>query len=217
MAEAAGPLREFLIRLETALRQAASGADEASAALAEFAQLSRTIDSGTAARPRASEGTLPVCRFWNGALTAATGQQTAPLVATLRSLGPLLSWTQNPNYRRHPPDPAFLNNYGYAVLAGPPGGPPALTVDPRLALGVLLLGPHTHYPLHHHPAVEVYCVVSGDAEWWREAGPWRRHPSGTVIYHAPNVPHAMRAGEHPLLALYLWRGDLATHARLGAR
>jgi len=28
------------------------------------------------------------------------------------------------------------------------------------------------------------------------------------------VPHATRAGSSPLLALYLWRGDLATHATL---
>jgi len=28
------------------------------------------------------------------------------------------------------------------------------------------------------------------------------------------VRHATRAGDAPLLAVYLWRGDLATHARL---
>jgi len=35
-----------------------------------------------------------------------------------------------------------------------------------------------------------------------------------VIHHASGVPHAMRAGMTPLLALYVWRGTLGTHARL---
>lgn len=70
------------------------------------------------------------------------------------------------------------------------------------------------YPLHHHPAAEAYLVLSGDAEWRRGAGRWRWEPPGSVIYHAPGVPHATRAGADPLLAVYLWRGDLATHARL---
>ncbi len=195
-------LREFLAELDAVLRRAGSRASE-------FADLARTIDVSTspACEPSAA---LPVCRFWTASLEAVHG----PLAAALRTLAPSLSWTQNPNYRRQPPDPAFLDNYGYAVLAGPSDGPPVLAVDPRLALGVLLLGPGTHYPLHHHPAVEVYLVVSGDAEWWRDAGPWRRQEPGALIYHAPDVPHAMRAGAQPLLAVYLWRGALATHARL---
>jgi len=53
-----------------------------------------------------------------------------------------------------------------------------------------------------------------DGEWWRGDGPWRREPAAAVIYHAPSVRHAMRAGLLPLLAVYIWRGDLATHARL---
>jgi hypothetical protein len=35
-----------------------------------------------------------------------------------------------------------------------------------------------------------------------------------VIHHAPNVHHATRAGTSALLAIYLWRGELATHAKL---
>ena len=83
---------------------------------------------------------------------------------------------------------SFLDGYGYAVIAGPVDGPPALALDSRLALGVLVLGPRTHYPLHAHPAVEIYYTLTPDGDWWRGAG--------------------------PLLAIYLWWGDLATHARL---
>ncbi len=128
-------------------------------------------------------------------------------------MAPRLSWTQNPNYRRSPPTPDFLDNYGYAVLAGPADGPPALARHDRLAFGVLLLGPHTHYPLHHHPAAEVYIPLNS-AEWWRGDGPWREQRPGAVIHHPPDLPHATRAGDAPLLALYLWHGELATHAKL---
>ena len=107
-----------------------------------------------------------------------------------------------------------LANYGYAVIAGPADGPPAPIRCETMALGILLLGPDTHYPLHSHPAVELYVTLSGDGDWWREPGPWRSEPVRTAIYHAPNVRHATGAGAVPLLAVYLWRGDLTTHAAL---
>jgi dimethlysulfoniopropionate lyase len=155
---------------------------------------------------------LPVCRFWSVALGQA-GKNVSSLCASLAALSPRLTWTQNPNYRRTPPSPDFLDNYGYAVLAGPADGPPGLARHDSLAFGVLLLGPRTHYPRHHHPAAEIYIPLN-TADWWRGEGPWREESPGAVIYHAPNVPHATRAGGTPLLALYLWRGELATHARL---
>jgi len=162
---------------------------------------------GAAAAP-----SLPVRRFWTAALDRPAANVSS-LCAGLAALAPRLTWTQNPNYRRAPPAPDFLENYGYAVLAGPADGPPALARHDNLAFGVLMLGPRTHYPLHHHPAAEVYIPLN-TALWWRGEGPWREQPPGAVIYHAPNVPHATRTGEAPLLALYLWCGELTTHARL---
>lgn len=160
---------------------------------------------------------LPVCQFWVAGLQAAEDLgPLAGLVQALEALGPWLAWTQNPNYRRSPPATGFLDSYGYAVIAGPADGPPALIGHAALALGVLLLGPHTHYPLHHHPAIEIY-VPLGAAEWWRGDGPWRPEPPGAVIHHASDVAHATRTGDAPLLAIYLWAGDLGTHARLAGK
>jgi len=152
-----------------------------------------------------SPGRLPVCRFWKQAMR---GDQ--PLLAPLAALAPSLKWVQNPNYVAKPPDPDFLENYGYAVLAGPGG----LVETRALALGLLLLGPGTHYPTHRHPAEEVYLVASGEAEWRMGEEAWRRRPAGDVIRHRPMVPHDTRALEQPLLAVYVWRGDLDTHARI---
>ena len=210
-------LRRFLDALGDALVFAGSSSEDEgpAAALDGFARLTRSIDPTSDWPDRdVSLERLPACRFWDGALEAGARSAAGPLSSALRALGPSLSWTQNPNYRRRPPGPAFLENYGYAVIAGPADGPPAIAVDPRLALGVLLLGPGTHYPLHEHPAIEIYYTLTSEGEWWKGAGPWRREPPATAIYHAPNMPHAMRAGGSPLLAVYLWRGDLATHASL---
>jgi quercetin dioxygenase-like cupin family protein len=150
-------------------------------------------------------GRLPVCRFWKKAMAGGHS-----LLAPLAALEPSLRWVQNPNYVAAPPDPGFLENYGYAVLAGPGG----LIETRALALGLLLLGPGTHYPSHRHPAAEIYVVASGEGEWRMGEQPWHRRPAGDVIRHDSMVPHATRALVEPLLAVYVWRGDLDTHARI---
>ena len=201
-------VRRFLDALSVTLDRAAAEAP-VGRELAEFARLVRDVDPSSAADDPPRER-VAVCRTWDAALEAARG----PLVAPLTGLAGWLSWTQNPNYRRQPPDPSFLDNYGYAVIAGPVDGPPALAHAPDVALGVLLLGPSTHYPLHAHPAVEIYVTLTPDGLWWRDAGPWQRQPAGVAIHHAPNVRHAMSAGDVPLLAVYVWHRELGTHARL---
>ena len=172
---------------------------------ADFAAAVRALDLSPA-RPQPRP--LPVCRFWDQA-TAGGG----PLLAPLAALGPSLGWVQNPNYVAAPPSPDFLGSYGYAVLAGPGG----LVASEALALGVLMLGPGIHYPTHRHPAVEIYVPLAGEAEWQKGEEPWRREPPGAVIRHEFMVPHATRTLAAPLLAAYLWRGDLATYARITAQ
>ena len=159
--------------------------------------------------PVSPSAALPVLGHWRAALAAAEAD-VPDLARPLATIAPSLAWTQNPNYRRRPPTPDFLARYGYAQIAGPEGP----IEDAGLAMGVLLLAPGTLYPSHRHPAVELYCALDGQAEWWREGQDWRRLPPGSLIHHPSGVAHAMRAGEAPFFALYLWRGDLATAAVL---
>ena len=180
-----------------------------------FADLLHTIDPRQAEAAEAGRPFgLPACRFWSAAIEAEGGSEPLDgLRHALAGLGPWLIWTQNPNYRRAPPSADFLDHYGYAVVGGPRDGPPALVEHASLAVGVLLLGPGTHYPLHQHPATEIY-VPLNTAEWRRGDGPWREEPAGAMILHPSGMPHATRTGQRPLLAIYLWAGDLGTHARL---
>src|SRR6266446_2437894 len=149
--------------------------------------------------------TLPVCRVWPNILAAGS-----ELVEPLGELSPHFRWVQNPNYVAAPPSPNYLENYGYVVLAGPGG----LVATDSLALGILLLGPKTHYPTHRHPAVEIYVLAAGEAEWRKGESPWRREAPGSVIRHETMMPHATRTLDEPLLAVYVWQGDLKTYAKI---
>jgi hypothetical protein len=69
------------------------------------------------------------------------------------------------------------------------------------------MAPRTFYPLHTHPAVELYLVIAGEAQWTTPDAD-RIVPPGQFVLHRSNEPHAMRTFADPLLALYAWRGDL---------
>jgi hypothetical protein len=154
--------------------------------------------------------TLPVCRHWDRALARVQPEALLPLGAALRALTPLLAWRQNPGYIADRVGAAFLDDYGYAETVGCAG----FLVSARVAAGVLLLGPDTAYPPHAHPAVEHYLPLSGTALWGTGGSPPSPRPPGCLIYHPSGVSHEMRTGAEPLLALYLWQGDLGTAAAL---
>lgn len=100
-------------------------------------------------------------------------------------------------------------------LFGPGGG---VHRDDML-LGILELDPGAVYPLHSHPAPEVYYVMQGEAECQFGDERFRAKP-GTAIYTEPNLPHGFRnTGPGKFVALGFWwapggdtaslKGDLA--------
>jgi quercetin dioxygenase-like cupin family protein len=154
---------------------------------------------------------LPVLAQLPGAFVAAR-DAVPDLAEPLEIMLPALRWTQNPNYRRRPPSADFLTRYGYAQFVGP-ADVPTLLANERLALGVLMLGPGTIYPAHSHPAEELY-VPLAPARWQRGEETWRDRRAGDLVHHPSGMMHATEAGEAPLLALYLWLGDLGTAAEI---
>ncbi len=153
---------------------------------------------------------LPVCRHLVGALSQANDGPAAELAEAIAALAGKLRWVQNPNYVHDPNMRAFVADYAYVEISGPDG----MVLSPNTALGLLLIGPENLYPPHNHPAEEIYMVVAGEAAWQRAGAPWQLRPSGSVIHHEPKVIHAMRTAAQPLLALYAWRGEIGTAARL---
>ncbi len=142
---------------------------------------------------------LPVLR-WLPRVREAAPPFSAPFIGALADSAPRLAWQRS--YTSPEVSPAFLENYGWTEFVGLT----APTLSDHLACGALLLGPRLTYPPHRHEAEEIYVPLAGTAAWKRADEDWREWPPGTRIHHARYEPHAMRTGESPLLALYLWRG-----------
>jgi tetratricopeptide (TPR) repeat protein len=173
-------------------------------------QLAAFLDawpSATARRRLAPEG-IPALRHLSAA-SAGAPPFSAAFVSAFAAAAQTLAWRRS--YTQAEVGADFLDNYGWTELIGLKGPVPS----DRLACGVLLLGPRVVYPPHHHEAEEIYVPLSGAAQWRHGDEPWRQLAPGTVIHHLPNASHAMRTGEAPLLALYVWRSkDLAQESRL---
>ncbi|PPQ37595.1 Dimethlysulfonioproprionate lyase [Rhodoblastus acidophilus] len=134
------------------------------------------------------------------AATLAGLDRDAPdIAAALRPLAEGLPWRYGYAPRDDLPD--LHRNMGWAEFVGPA----APFHSDEVCLGLTLIGPHAHYASHSHPAVELYHVLTGAAEWNGAA-----RPPGAFILHDANQPHAMRAGAAPLLALYTWSGDIVS-------
>ncbi|RVO62670.1 dimethylsulfonioproprionate lyase family protein [Sinorhizobium meliloti] len=140
-------------------------------------------------------------------------RETQSVIArALATLLPFVHVTRSKSYLANPPSSDFGENYGYGVICGPNSGPPALIKDPEIAFGLMLLGPKTHYPLHHHPADELYYTVTGPSFWRAGEADWTRRGIDEIIHHPPWLPHATLSAEGPLVLLYIWEGDLETDA-----
>ena len=79
-----------------------------------------------------------------------------------------------------------------------------------LRLFMVYLPPGLYYPWHHHPAEEMYMVVSGSATFKQSDCPDKLLSEGEVPFHASNQPHAMETTEDPVLCLVAWRDNFQT-------
>lgn len=187
-------------RLAAGLRDAVAGVPEAEAFVADWPE-------GGARRAQVA-GLLPVCRWLEGMASDPVGDPAGDpaggLAGAVAREAAALEWRQT--YGAADFGAGFLERYGWTEVVGLRGPIPST----RVAAGFLLLGPEVTYPPHAHEAAELYMPLSGVALWQKGDAEFAPVPVGQAIWHAPWVPHAMRTGAEPVLALYLWRGgDLA--------
>jgi len=140
------------------------------------------------------------CLGYLPAAAEIAGGPGGRLAALLATTGDRFSWGRT--YGEADLGKEFIERYGWMEVFGTRGH----FENDGIAGGFLLLGPQTLYPDHRHEAEEVYVPLTGGTEWRTADGAFRRRQAGEVIHHGRNVSHAMRTGEHPLLAIYLWRG-----------
>lgn len=145
-------------------------------------------------------GSLPVLRHLDDALARAGDEVDEELAGLLGPLATAADWRQTASYVADPPDPEFLDRYAHATLAE--------AAD--VAVGLLLLGPGTHYPPHHHPAEEFYLPAAAIPWVHAATGDPAREPAGVLVHHAPWQPHGMATDDRPALLAYVWTGEVGT-------
>ena len=193
-----------------------AGAHEGATAAEDFAWLAGTLRGipldGEARPPAAAP---PAARWWKDALdlsgegssaALAGALDPAALAGAIDALSGALRWFQGDIYPPEEIGAAYAARAGAASILGPHGS----FHSDRLVMGVFIMGPGLYYPPHAHPATEVYCVVGGTAQWRRGEEPWAPRPPGSLIHHPGGITHAMNTGDEPMLAVWLWRGDLDT-------
>ncbi|WP_080656011.1 dimethylsulfonioproprionate lyase family protein [Butyrivibrio fibrisolvens] len=145
------------------------------------------------------KSTSPLLKYAESS-TLHGSKETEPLLRLIREVFDYLPWKYNYEEREDKKD---LGSYmGWAELIGPEA--PYKSDD--FCLGFTLISPYTLYPEHRHPAIELYKVLSGTAEWTLEGATSKRVP-GEVILHPSNKIHKMQTYDQTLLALYTWSGN----------
>jgi hypothetical protein len=140
------------------------------------------------------------CLAHLGRIARIAGEEAKPLARFLEARSGDFRWGQT--YTSADFGKKFIDNYGWLEVFGTRGH----FDNRKLAGGLLILGPRIDYSDHHHVAEEFYIPLTSGTDWRMGDGPFRRREAGEVVHHASNVNHAMRTGEEPLLALYVWRG-----------
>lgn len=140
---------------------------------------------------------LPVCRHLETAFATACEGLGPPAHAAraLRSIEPMFTWWMRPG--ADAVGPIFANGHANATVVGPTG----LVQRGDVQIGVSLLAPGIQYPDHQHLPEEVYLVLS-PGEWRHADGPWQEPGMGGIVHNPPDIVHAMRSKDGPLLAVW---------------
>ena len=99
--------------------------------------------------------------------------------------------------------------FAQGLLAGQIVGKRGIVRAEDVFVGLFLLAPGVTYPLHQHPALEVYYVLSGsiNIRHGRAKAPMNIQPGETSVT-PPHQVHELQTGESPCLIAYIWTGDM---------
>ena len=123
----------------------------------------------------------------------------SPLVDAFVEAGSVAYWRET--YKHAPVERAFLDKFGCYCLIGPN----APFTSNKMFGWFVHMPANLWYPWHHHPAEEMYSVISGEAEFMRRGEENRILREGQSCEHRSNQPHAMKTGSKPVLTWVVWR------------
>jgi hypothetical protein len=140
---------------------------------------------------------LPVCDHLDMALSIKTSYPSLRhLIERFKEIEPQLNWRRRAKYDETASN-NFVEGHANAMIIGPDG----LEARTDLWLGVTLMAPHVRYPDHDHEPEEVYLVLS-EGEFRQGQGDWFSPGVGGSFYNIPEIKHAMRSTDQPLLAFW---------------
>jgi len=146
---------------------------------------------------------LPVCdEFATAVSIARHGPSPIPELANaFAAIEPQLGW--HPRAGADKVAGNFSERHANAEIISANG----LEYSDEVRIGTSLVAPNTDYPRHQHPPEEFYVVLS-PGEWMQDDQPLQARRSGDLVHNVPNIWHAMRSDETPLLAIWcLWIAD----------
>ncbi len=143
--------------------------------------------------------TVPALAELGGALSAPGAH---PIARTIAGVAAGLRWCDAKAMQELA---ATRDRHAYAEVVGPDG----VFASDTMRFGLYFQSAGTIYPDHHHAAVELYYVVSGTADWRKGDGGFTARTPGTLIHHLSLQPHATTTLAEPLLAMWVWIGDIS--------
>ncbi|WP_299605518.1 dimethylsulfonioproprionate lyase family protein [uncultured Tateyamaria sp.] len=148
-------------------------------------------------------------------MTQETGWDHDPTYEALSKAiiraGPHAHWRET--YKNTDIGDHFMDRFGCYCIIGPEG--PFTSQTARVFM--VYMPPHLYYPWHHHPAEELYLVLSGAAIFCKADAPDTTLRAGDVSFHESNQSHAMETRDDPVLCLVLWRNEFDTPPVLSAQ
>jgi hypothetical protein len=170
-------------------------------------------DPDMATRSDVDPQSAPVTRWLEQAMTATDeGADTTPALAQFCEMTKLVlphcPWT--PGYNEAEVGSEFKNHFAYATLVGDGGIIPC----DYFSAGITLIAPNFFYDWHHHPVIEIYVNLTTHALWGTNKAPMEERALGAVITHPSYFSHAMFCEQAPLLAPWLWAGDVNVPAKM---
>ena len=100
-------------------------------------------------------------------------------------------------------------DFAAGLVAGQIIGKRGIVRSSSVFVGLFLLAPGLCYPLHQHPALEVYYVLGGkiSIRHGRQKAPMN-FAAGDISVTPPHQVHELRTGDEPCLLAYIWTGDM---------
>ena len=136
--------------------------------------------------------------------TMLSSSRFSALCTAIRHACPIMHWRQI--YHGSRADTGFMDRLGCFSIIG--NGAPF--ISDKLRLFMVYMPAHLHYPLHRHPAEEMYLVIAGNACFRRQGEKDSICSEGETVFHAHQQPHAIETYDMPMLSLVAWRNHLDT-------